>query len=182
MHPRSCIRIWRRWQATRTASTSACTPALRRRCTRSKSAPPATTSSAITRRSGRASMASRRSTSSFAIRSSRSVRGRDMSTAISHHVARRSLDLLPRLAAALPLCMAFLLLAPPANARNRDVSGHYERNAENDQASLDVTMLPDDRVKVDGVALWNIKNEKYGPNLGELNFEAPLKDDAVTWH
>jgi hypothetical protein len=69
----------------------------------------------------------------------------------------------------------------PAYARNRDVSGHYERNNENDQASLDVTMLPGDRVKVDGIALWNIKNEKYGPNIGELNFEAPIKDDTVTW-
>jgi len=105
-----------------------------------------------------------------------------MSTAISQRARRHSLTLIPRLAVALPLCMAVLLLAPPANARNRDVSGHYERNAENDQASLDITMLPDDRVKVDGVALWNIKNEKYGPNLGELKFEAPLKDDTVTWH
>ena len=105
-----------------------------------------------------------------------------MSTAINHLARRRSLDLIPRLAAAVSLCLAFLLFAAPADARNRDVSGHYERNAENDQASLDITMLPGDRVKVDGVALWNIKNEKYGPNLGELNFEAPLKDDTVTWH
>jgi hypothetical protein len=74
-----------------------------------------------------------------------------------------------------------LLLVTPAHARNRDVTGHYERNGENEQASLDVTMLPGDRVSVDGIALWNIKNEKYGPNLGELKFEAPLKDDTVTW-
>jgi hypothetical protein len=105
-----------------------------------------------------------------------------MRTAISQHAPRRSFVLIPRLAATLPLCLAFLLLARPANARNRDVSGHYERNAENDQASLDVTMLPGDRVSVDGVALWNIKNEKYGPNIGELKFEAALKDDTVTWH
>jgi hypothetical protein len=77
--------------------------------------------------------------------------------------------------------LVILLLIAPAYARNRDVSGHYERNGENEQASLDVTMLPGDRVKVDGIALWNIKNEKYGPNIGELNFEAPLKDDSVTW-
>jgi len=105
-----------------------------------------------------------------------------MRTAINHDARRRSFDLIPRLAAALPLCLALLLLVPPADARTRDVSGHYERNAENDQASLDVTMLPGDRVSVDGVALWNIKNEKYGPNIGELKFEAPLKDDTVTWH
>ena len=81
---------------------------------------------------------------------------------------------------ALRICV-ILLLAIPALARNRDVSGHYERNGENDQASLDVTMLPGDRVKVSGVALWNTKNEKYGPNIGELEFEAPVKDDVVTW-
>ncbi|HXA20188.1 MAG TPA: hypothetical protein VN380_24635 [Thermoanaerobaculia bacterium] len=81
---------------------------------------------------------------------------------------------------ALRICV-ILLLAIPALARNRDVSGHYERNGENDQASLDVTMLPGDRVKVSGVALWNTKNEKYGPNIGELDFEAPVKDDVVTW-
>jgi hypothetical protein len=79
------------------------------------------------------------------------------------------------------ICLVFALLALPAVARNRDVSGHYERNGENEQASLDVRMLPGDRVSVDGIALWNIKNEKYGPNLGELKFEAPLKDDTVTW-
>lgn len=81
---------------------------------------------------------------------------------------------------ALRICV-ILLLAVPALARNRDVSGHYERNGENDQASLDVTMLPGDRVKVSGVALWNTKNEKYGPNIGELEFEAAVKDDVVTW-
>lgn len=79
----------------------------------------------------------------------------------------------------LQICLALLLLAMPAFAR--DVSGHYERNGENDQASLDVTMLPGDRIKVSGIALWNTKNEKYGPNIGELEFTAPLKDDIVTW-
>ena len=74
-----------------------------------------------------------------------------------------------------------LLMIAPAYARGRDVSGHYERNGENDQASLDVTMLPGNRVKVDGIALWNIKNDKYGPNIGELDFEAPLENDTVTW-
>ena len=81
---------------------------------------------------------------------------------------------------ALQICV-ILLLAIPALARSRDVSGHYERNGENDQASLDVTMLPGDRVKVSGVALWNTKNEKYGPNIGELEFEATVKDDVVSW-
>ena len=98
-----------------------------------------------------------------------------------HDSARRWLRRIPRAVAALPVCLAILLLATPAGARSRDVSGHYERNGENEQASLDVTMLPGDRVKVDGIALWNTKNEKYGPNIGELAFEAALKDDTVSW-
>ncbi len=81
----------------------------------------------------------------------------------------------------LPVCLALLFLAVPTFARGRDVSGHYERNGENDQASLDVTTLSGDRVKVTGIALWNTKNEKYGPNIGELEFVATLKNDAVTW-
>jgi len=80
-----------------------------------------------------------------------------------------------------PICLALLLLAAPSFARGRDVSGHYERNGENDQASLDVTTLSGDRIKVTGIALWNTKNEKYGPNIGELEFVATLKNDTVTW-
>ncbi len=81
----------------------------------------------------------------------------------------------------LSVCLALLYIAAPTFARTRDVSGHYERNGENDQATLDVKMLPGNRVKVTGIALWNTKNEKYGANIGELDFEAPLKDDTVSW-
>ena len=42
-------------------------------------------------------------------------------------------------------------------------------------------MLPGNRIKVTGIALWNTKNEKYGPNIGELDFEADLKNDTVSW-
>ncbi|HXH38100.1 MAG TPA: hypothetical protein VNN08_05705 [Thermoanaerobaculia bacterium] len=83
--------------------------------------------------------------------------------------------------ATLQVCLGLLLLAAPAFSRGRDVSGHYERNGENEQASLDVTTLPGDRVKVSGIALWNTRNEKYGPNIGELEFETSLKDDTVSW-
>lgn len=81
----------------------------------------------------------------------------------------------------LRVCLMWLLLTAPAFGRGRDVSGHYERSGENEQASLDVTMLPGDRVKVSGIALWNTRNEKYGPNIGELAFEAALRDDVVSW-
>lgn len=81
----------------------------------------------------------------------------------------------------LVLCLAIIVAAAPLHARGRDFSGHYERPGENDEASLDVKMLPGNRVKVTGIALWNTKNEKYGPNIGELDFEADLKDETVSW-
>jgi len=74
-----------------------------------------------------------------------------------------------------------LIAAAPLHARGRDVSGHYERPGENDQATLDVKMLPGNRIKVTGIALWNTKNEKYGPNIGELDFETDLKSDTASW-
>ena len=74
-----------------------------------------------------------------------------------------------------------LIAAAPLHARGRDVSGHYERNGENEQASLDIKTLPGNRVKVTGIALWNTRNEKYGPNIGELDFEADLKADIASW-
>jgi hypothetical protein len=73
-----------------------------------------------------------------------------------------------------------ILAAAPTCARGRDVSGHYERNRENSTASLDVKTLPGNRVKVTGIALWDLHNE-YGPNIGELDFEADLKNDTVSW-
>jgi hypothetical protein len=81
----------------------------------------------------------------------------------------------------LALCLALIVAAAPSYARGRDLSGHYERPGENDEASLDIKMLPGNRIKVTGIALWNTKNEKYGPNIGELDFEADLKDDTVSW-
>jgi hypothetical protein len=81
----------------------------------------------------------------------------------------------------LSICLALILAAAPPFARGRDVSGHYERPGQNDQATLDVKQLPGNRIKVTGIALWNTKNEKYGPNIGELDFEADLKSDTASW-
>jgi hypothetical protein len=79
------------------------------------------------------------------------------------------------------ISLILIVLAAPAFARGHDISGHYERSGENEQASLDVTTLPGDRVKVSGIALWNTRDEKSGPIIGELEFEAALKDDVVYW-
>jgi hypothetical protein len=81
----------------------------------------------------------------------------------------------------LGLCFVLLLAAAPLYARGRDVSSHYERPGQNDEASLDIKLLPGNRIKVTGIALWNTKNEKYGPNIGELDFEADLKNDTASW-
>ncbi len=81
----------------------------------------------------------------------------------------------------LTLLAAMALLAAPLSAKSRAVAGHYERAGQNEQASLDVRELPGQRVNVTGIALWNTRNEKYGPNIGELSFEAPIKEDVVSW-
>jgi hypothetical protein len=81
----------------------------------------------------------------------------------------------------LALSILLILAAAPLHARGRDISGHYERPGENDEASFDIKSLPGNRIKVTGIALWNTKNEKYGPNIGELDFEADLKNDTVVW-
>jgi hypothetical protein len=81
----------------------------------------------------------------------------------------------------LALCCILILAAAPLHARGRDVSGHYERPGENDEASLDIKSIPGNRIKVTGIALWNTRNEKYGPNTGELDFETDLKDDTASW-
>jgi hypothetical protein len=81
----------------------------------------------------------------------------------------------------LALCFALILAAAPLHARGREISGHYERPGQNDEASLDIKLIPGNRVKVTGIALWNTRNEKYGPNIGELDFEADLKTDTATW-
>jgi hypothetical protein len=81
----------------------------------------------------------------------------------------------------LALCLILILAAAPSYARGRDVSGHYERPGQNDEASLDIKSIPGNRIKVTGIALWNTRNEKYGPYTGELDFEADLKDDTATW-
>ena len=58
------------------------------------------------------------------------------------------------------------------------IEGRYIRETDSETAELEVTVLADNRAKIVGSALWG-KNRKYGPNIGELNFEAPVIDGHV---
>jgi hypothetical protein len=61
-----------------------------------------------------------------------------------------------------------------------DVSGHYVREGEFSSAELQVVTLLNGNVRVTGMALWG-KGRKYGPNLGEVDFEAELRDNHVVF-
>lgn len=58
------------------------------------------------------------------------------------------------------------------------IAGHYIREGEFASAELEVTRTADGRVRVSGLALWG-KTREYGPNLGELDFEAEVKAGQV---
>lgn len=59
-----------------------------------------------------------------------------------------------------------------------DISGRYVRETEYETAELDVKTLPGGLVSVTGIALWGTKRE-YGPNIGQLDFRAPVADRRV---
>jgi len=61
-----------------------------------------------------------------------------------------------------------------------DVSGHYVREGEFSSAELQVTPLLNGNVRVTGMALWG-KTREYGPNFGELDFEAELTNGRVVF-
>lgn len=56
-----------------------------------------------------------------------------------------------------------------------DVSGHYVREGEFSSAELQVTTLLNGNVPVTDMALWG-KTRDYGPNFGDLDFEAELEN------
>ena len=61
-----------------------------------------------------------------------------------------------------------------------NITGQYIRESEWEPAELDVRMLPGNRVRVSGLALWGT-GRQYGPNTGELEFEATLEGNQVTF-
>ena len=61
-----------------------------------------------------------------------------------------------------------------------DVSGHYVREGEFSSAELQVVTLLNGNLRVTGMALWG-KTREYGPNLGEVDFEAELRDNRAVF-
>ena len=66
--------------------------------------------------------------------------------------------------------------APPTDA----VSGRWVHGDDVDSAEIEVERMPDNRVRVHGFALHG-KTRNIGPNIGELDFEGDLIDQAVTF-
>jgi hypothetical protein len=65
---------------------------------------------------------------------------------------------------------------PPTDA----VSGRWVHGDDVDSAEIEVERIPDNRVRVHGFALHG-KSQNIGPNIGELDFERKLIDQAVTF-
>lgn len=59
-----------------------------------------------------------------------------------------------------------------------DISGRYMRESDYETAELDVKTLPGGFVSVTGIAFWGT-NREYGPNIGQLDFNAPVADRCV---
>jgi hypothetical protein len=60
------------------------------------------------------------------------------------------------------------------------VSGRWVRGNDVDSAEIEVERTPDNRLRVHGFALHG-KTRNIGPNIGELDFEGDLIDQAVTF-
>ena len=62
-----------------------------------------------------------------------------------------------------------------------DISGHYVWERSNAVAEVDVKYVSPSRVHVTGIALWGTRN-KYGPNIGQLDFEAAVEAGRVLYN
>ena len=55
------------------------------------------------------------------------------------------------------------------------IEGRYIRASENDSAELNVSLAGPKRLHVSGLAIWG-KTSARGPNIGQIEFEAPLEE------
>jgi hypothetical protein len=61
-----------------------------------------------------------------------------------------------------------------------DISGTYIRETENELAKIEITLLLDGQVNVTGMAFWGTR-QKYGPNIGELDFTSVLENNHIQY-
>ncbi|HHV55876.1 MAG TPA: hypothetical protein GXX55_10580 [Firmicutes bacterium] len=61
-----------------------------------------------------------------------------------------------------------------------DISGRYIRDAAYENAELQIDVVAPNRARVIGFALWGT-NRECGPNIGELDFEAPICDGKIVY-
>jgi hypothetical protein len=59
-----------------------------------------------------------------------------------------------------------------------DISGHWIRESKFESAEFSIERVAAHRVRVSGFALWGTTRE-YGPNTGELEFQADLENGVV---
>jgi len=57
------------------------------------------------------------------------------------------------------------------------IAGRYVRETKSENAEFDVSILPDDRVRITGRSLWGISNQ-FGPNIGTVDFVAAVLDGS----
>jgi len=60
------------------------------------------------------------------------------------------------------------------------ITGHYIRETDFESAEFDIVHLPNGNVRVTGLAFWGM-TRPYGPNIGELDFEATVTNNFVTF-
>jgi hypothetical protein len=76
--------------------------------------------------------------------------------------------------------VVFFVNAGVAGEPITSVQGKYELETKDANANLEVNLLFDGRVHVTGLALWGT-DRSAGPNIGELDFVAAIKNGLVTY-
>ena len=78
------------------------------------------------------------------------------------------------IASAWQIPVSFAGAEPPTQT----IAGHYVRPGKDEEAELDVSVLADGRVRVEGFALWGTSSSTT-PHIGSLGFVAPMDNDSV---
>lgn len=65
-----------------------------------------------------------------------------------------------------------------ACTQREEYQGTYERKGDNSEATITISRVDDTNLHITGIALWGLNN-KYGPNIGEIDFKGPCKDGMI---